>query len=150
MKLHHIGIVVRDLGHSGRAYEGALGLVAASRVFLDPIQNVRLQFWRARDGSYIELIEPAGKDSPVWREAQKGGGLNHLCFETSDIGQTIDDSVQKGAMVVRPPAPAVAFGGQPVAFLYFLDLGLLEFVESPHPLQLVRDALEELVEVGAD
>jgi methylmalonyl-CoA/ethylmalonyl-CoA epimerase len=133
MKLHHVGIVVRNSDSAGEAYARLLGLVAHSEVFHDPIQRVRVQFWRDREGSFVELIEPVGSDSPVWRESQKGGGLNHLCYETADIEQTIEDSVRQGAVIVGPLAPAVAFGGRRIAFLYFLDLGLIEFVENPVP-----------------
>jgi methylmalonyl-CoA/ethylmalonyl-CoA epimerase len=131
MKLHHVGVVVKELASSGEAYARLLGLVAASEVFHDRIQKVRVQFWRGREGSFVELIEPVGPDSPVWRESQKGGGLNHLCYETSNIEQSIDDSVRQGAMIVRAIASATAFGGRRIAFLYFLELGLIEFVETP-------------------
>ena len=130
MKLHHIGIVVKDCKVYGEAYARLLGLVAETEVFHDPIQKVLVQFWRDKDGSFIELIEPVGKDSPVWREAQKGGGLNHLCYETSNIEQTIEDSIREGAIAVRPIAPAIAFEGRRIVFLYFIELGLIEFVET--------------------
>lgn len=130
MKLHHVGVVVKDIVSSGEDYARLLGMVADSEIFTDPIQKVRVQFWRSDQGSLVELIEPVGTDSPAWRDAQKGGGLNHLCFETSDIERTIQESLQKGAMVAREIAPAVAFGGRRIVFLYFLELGLVEFVET--------------------
>jgi methylmalonyl-CoA/ethylmalonyl-CoA epimerase len=131
MKLHHVGIVVKNLAHHGEAYARMLGSVADSEVFFDPIQDVRVQFWRDNRGSLIELIEPASQGSPVWREAQKGGGLNHLCYETPTIEQTVQDFLEQGAMVARPMASAVAFGGRRIVFLYVLELGLIEFVEIP-------------------
>ena len=129
MKLHHVGVVVKDLASSGEAYARLLGMVADSEVFTDPIQKVHVQFWRSEQGSLVELIEPVGADSPAWRDSQKGGGLNHLCFETEDIERTIQESTQQGAMIAREIAPAVAFGGRRIVFLYFLELGLVEFVE---------------------
>ena len=131
IKLHHVGIVVKDLAAQGQSYQDQLGLTADTEVFHDPIQNVRVQFWKdAGGGSLIELIEPVDANSPAWREAQKGGGLNHLCYETSDFDRTIHEAIEKGAMLTRPVAPAVAFGGRRIAFVYFLDLGLIEFVEE--------------------
>ena len=87
MKLHHVGIVVKDLASYGDAYAGVLGLEADSGIIYDPVQKVRAQFWKDARGSVLELIEPASPDSPVWRERQKGGGLNHLCYEVADIEQ---------------------------------------------------------------
>lgn len=130
MKLHHVGIVVKDLDSYGGAYASVLGLTPDSGIIYDPIQKVRAQFWRDEQGSLLELIEPASPDSPAWRERQKGGGLNHLCYEVDDIDQQILDSVEKGGMVTSGLAPAVAFGGRRIAFLYFLELGLIEFLES--------------------
>jgi methylmalonyl-CoA/ethylmalonyl-CoA epimerase len=130
MKLHHVGVVVKDLDTVGAAYARSLGMIADSGIVTDPIQKVRAQFWRSEQGSLVELIEPMGPDSPAWRDSQKGGGLNHLCFETDDIDRTIQESTQQGAMIAREIAPAVAFGGRRIVFLYFLELGLVEFVEK--------------------
>jgi methylmalonyl-CoA/ethylmalonyl-CoA epimerase len=130
MKLHHVGIVVKDLASYGRAYGHLLGLIPDSEVFHDPLQKVHIQFWRDDQGALLELIQPASQDSPVWRDSQKGGGLNHLCYEANDIEKQVEDSLQKGAMLARPLMPAVAFGGRRVVFLYFLELGLVEFVET--------------------
>jgi methylmalonyl-CoA/ethylmalonyl-CoA epimerase len=130
MKLHHVGVVVKDIASSGEAYARLLGMAADSTIFFDPIQQVRVQFWRDARGALIELIEPSGPESPVWREAQKGGGLNHLCYETNDIDRTTQFSIEQGAMIARAIAPAVAFGGRRIVFLYFLELGLIEFLET--------------------
>ncbi len=130
MRLHHTGIVVSDLRSYGAAYAAGLGLSAKSEVFHDPIQKVRVQFWGGGEAeSLIELIEPAGEDSPVWRSCKKGGGLDHLCYETTDIERTVEESLGKGGALVREIAPAVAFGGRRIAFVYFLELGLIEFLE---------------------
>ena len=129
MKLHHIGIVVKDLASYVEPYT-RFGLIAHSPVFHDPLQKVHLQFWRDERGSLLELIEPASEDSPVWRESQKGGGLNHLCYEVEDIEKQVQESIQEGGMITRPLTPAIAFEGRRVVFLYFLELGLIEFVEA--------------------
>lgn len=132
MRLHHTGIVVPDIKAYGEIYAATLGLSATTEIFHDPIQKVRVQFWGGGESeSWIELIEPAGEDSPVWRACKKGGGLDHLCYETTDIEKTLEESLAKGGAIVRPLASAVAFGGRRIAFLYFLELGLIEFVETP-------------------
>jgi methylmalonyl-CoA/ethylmalonyl-CoA epimerase len=131
MKLHHVGVVVRDIVSSGQDYARLLGMAPDSEIFFDPIQRVRVQFWRDDRGTLVELIEPHGSDSPVWRESQKGGGLNHLCFETADIDRTISESIAQGAMIAREIAPSTAFGGRRIVFLYFLELGLVEYLETP-------------------
>ena len=132
MRLHHTGIVVSDIKSYGELYASTLGLSPRTEIFHDPIQKVRVQFWGGGESeSWIELIEPAAEDSPVQRALKKGGGLDHLCYETADIEKTLEDSLAKGGAIVRPLAPAVAFAGRRIAFVYFLELGLIEFVEVP-------------------
>ena len=82
MNLNHVGIVVRDLVQQGESYRRILAMAPDSEIILDPVQNVRAWFWRDKRGSRVELLEPTGSESPVWRESQKGGGLHHLCYET--------------------------------------------------------------------
>jgi len=130
MKLHHVGVVVDDLDASGEAYRSFLGLTAASEVFDDPLQKVRLQFWRDEQGALLELIQPATSDSPVQRALKKGGGLNHLCYEVEDIDLQVRTAIDQGAIPTTGIVPAVAFSGRRVAFLFFPKLNLVEFVEA--------------------
>lgn len=130
MRLHHVGIVVKDLTGYGEAYKTFLGLSQASAIFEDPIQKVRLQFWKDTDGHLLELIEPAAPDSPVRKAIEKGGGLNHLCYEVDDMDQEVRTAVERGAVLAGAIVPAVAFGGRRVAFLFLPKLNLIEFVEA--------------------
>jgi methylmalonyl-CoA/ethylmalonyl-CoA epimerase len=131
MRLHHTGVVVRDIKAHGDKYTSALGLSAKTEILHDPLQKVRVQFWGGEESdSLVELIEPTGEDSPVWRASRKGGGPEHLCYETSDIEGVLQQALDRGAALVPGLAPAVAFAGRRVAFVYFLDLGLIEFLEA--------------------
>jgi methylmalonyl-CoA/ethylmalonyl-CoA epimerase len=91
---------------------------------------VNVRFWRDDNGALIELIAPASADSPVSLDRRKGGGLNHLCYETNNIERQVEESVRRGGMLTREISPAVAFGGRRIAFVFFLELGLIEFVET--------------------
>ena len=133
LKLHHVGIVVKDLESHGASYAETLGYAACSAVIHDPIQKVHVQFWKDEAGTLIELIAAASKDSPVSRDTHKGGGLNHLCYQTGDIERQVEESLRRGGMLTREISPAVAFGGKRIAFVFFLELGLIEFVETETP-----------------
>jgi methylmalonyl-CoA/ethylmalonyl-CoA epimerase len=133
MKLDHVGIVVKNLESYGKAYATNLGLTVDSQIFHDPIQRVRVQFWCDGHGGRLELIEAATEDSPVNRALEKGRGLNHLCYEVDDIDTRVREAVNRGAILASQVVPAVAFGGRRIAFLYFRELGLIEFVEANRP-----------------
>jgi methylmalonyl-CoA/ethylmalonyl-CoA epimerase len=133
MRLHHTGVVVRDIKAHGKKYASALGLLPKTGILHDPIQKVLVQFWGGEKAdSLVELIEPTGEDSPVWRASQKGGGPEHLCYETAEIEKMVEQWLGQGAALVQGLAPAVAFGGRRIAFLYFLDLGLIELLEAEY------------------
>jgi methylmalonyl-CoA/ethylmalonyl-CoA epimerase len=130
MRLHHVGIVVESLAAHGQAYGKFLGLSADSPVYHDPIQKVHVQFWKDAGGNLLELIEPAGPDSPVARVLKKGGGLSHLCYEVEDFDEEVRLALEKGAIPAGEVAPAMAFSGRRVAFLFFPKMNLVEFVEA--------------------
>ena len=133
MRLHHTGVVVRDIKAHGEKCRSALGLSAKTGILHDPIQKVLVQFWGGEESdSLVELIEPTGENSPVWRASRNGGGPEHLCYETTDIDRMVKESLDKGAALVQAIAPAVAFGGRRIAFVYFLELGLIEFLEAEY------------------
>jgi methylmalonyl-CoA/ethylmalonyl-CoA epimerase len=129
-KLHHVGILVPNLESWGEAYAASLGLAQNGEIVHDPIQKVRVQFWRDDAANLVELIEPAAADSPAWGELKKGGGLNHLCYEVDDIERRVEEAVTGGAILAVSPVPAAAFSGRRIAFLFFRKLGLIEFVET--------------------
>ena len=64
---------------------------------------------------------------------KSGGGLAHLCFEVDDIHAAVRDANNQGAILVCAPVPAVAFEHRPIAFLFYRDMGLVEFVQKPLP-----------------
>ncbi len=134
MKLHHVGIVVGNIERQAPRCASQFGLRPVSAIIHDPIQKANVQFW-ADDGGTVsyEFIQPATEDSPVRRALENGGGLAHLCFEVSDIHAAVRDAESQGAIVVCAPVSATAFDHRPIAFLFFRGMGLVEFVQEPHP-----------------
>lgn len=131
MKLHHAGIVVASIERAAPEYAQRLQLEKRSEVIEDPLQRVKVQFWACPgDATQIELIEPCGPDSPAYAALQKGGGFNHLCYEVRDIVESVEQARRQGAVQTRDILPAAAFGGRRIAFVYYRDLGLIEFLES--------------------
>lgn len=132
IKLHHLGFVVTSIKENGHSFACALGGTWDERIVFDPIQNVNVSFIQNHDPSdpLIELVEPAGPASPVSRFVQRGGGLHHLCYETPDLAAQLAVCKSLGTIVVRAPAPAVAFGGRRIAWALTRNKLLLEFLEA--------------------
>ncbi|HPJ66746.1 MAG TPA: VOC family protein [Desulfobacteraceae bacterium] len=131
MRLHHIGVVVKDISQSIKTYEKILGLDIIAEPEEDPIQKVKAVFldmgWG--EGITLELLEPTAQDSPVMKSLGRGGGLHHICFEVDDIDEEIKRVKEKGGTVVCEPVPACGFDNRRIAFVFPVDNILVEFVE---------------------
>ena len=131
MKLHHIGIVVKNIQES-------LGEISKYIKFEETIiptlvesQKVNVCFLKTSD-VYLELIEPVGKDSPVEKFSELGGGFHHLCFEVKDIHKEIEKMKSKGARIIVEPV--IGFEGRITAFVLLnmknTNCNLIEFAEE--------------------
>ena len=84
MKLHHIGIVVRDIQAALQVYQQALGLPLRETVDLVD-QQVRVAFLPLGE-SNIELVQPTSDGAGIARYlANRGEGIHHICIEVEDI-----------------------------------------------------------------
>ena len=130
-RLHHIGFVVADIQREIEGIAESLGAAWDGNTILDPLQRARVAFLRTecRSDALLELIEPAGKDSPVIRLLQRGGGLHHLCYEVVDLQRHLDQMRAKGAVILQHPVPAVAFDNRRIAWVGTKERLLLEFLE---------------------
>lgn len=131
-RLHHVGLVVARIEESVESLMEVLGATWNGQVFEDPLQGAKVAFLTTRAGdAQVELVEAASKDSPVERFLrEKGGGLHHLCYEAADIEQELRDMRARGALLVKRPKPAVAFGGRRIAWVLTAEKLLIELLEA--------------------
>ena len=111
MRLNHIGFVVQDIAEAAKLFH-TLGLREVTQVEPDPVQKVVACFMGTGDEgeAHIELLEPAGEDSPIATFLKKrGGGIHHICFEVDHLDKTTDELIQKGFKVVVPPVDCVGY-----------------------------------------
>jgi methylmalonyl-CoA epimerase len=88
-KVHHVGVVVRDLDVSLRFYRDTLGLHVHKQETIDD-QGVRAALLTLGD-SEIELIQPTVPDNGVARYLEKRGeGLHHVCFQVDSIDRDLE------------------------------------------------------------
>ena len=120
MKLHHIGIIVKDIQKSLGELAKYFEFQETTIPTLVKSQKVNVCFLRSSD-VYIELIEPIEDDSPVKSIAETGGGFHHLCFEVDDILKSIDKLKTDGARILGDGKPKIGAHGKPVIFLHPKD-----------------------------
>ncbi len=99
MKLHHIGIVVKNIQESAGELTKFLDFESIAVPTLVGSQKVNICFLKTNN-VFLELIEPAQENSPISDFVEKGGGFHHLCFEVDDIHLELEKMKKNGARVV--------------------------------------------------
>lgn len=132
LTLHHVGFVVADIAPAMEGFLRSLNASWDRRIIEDPVQRVKVAFLTTRPGEpQIELVEPVGERSPVRKFLlEKGGGLHHFCYEASSLQVELRAFRSRGAILVQPPVPAVAFDGRRIAWVLTRENLLVELLEA--------------------
>ena len=99
MKLHHIGIVVKNIQESLGELTQYLDFESTTVPSLVGSQKVNICFLKTNN-VFLELIEPAEENTPISNFIKKGGGFHHLCFEVDDIHLELEKMKKNGARVI--------------------------------------------------
>lgn len=127
MKVHHIGIVVKDIEKSCRLYQH-LGYAKLSSVIEDDIQHNKLLFLKNGD-LLIELIEPIDSSSPVYNP--RNLGYHHICYEVEDLDKAVSIFEDVGlGKVFTDKITAPAFCDRKIMFAILKDGSIIEFLEG--------------------
>jgi methylmalonyl-CoA/ethylmalonyl-CoA epimerase len=128
---HHFGLAVKQPAPA-IAFLSALGCRIGEPVF-DPEQNVHLLLCSRPDHPAVEIIYPGNGPGPVDAliERHTSGVIYHLCYETPDLVQTLEQFEKAGirADCVSSPKPALLFHGRKVSFYRVKGMGLIEILE---------------------
>lgn len=128
--LDHVAIVVENLDVAIAEYRRLYGAEPLYRevVVEQGVEEAMIPV----GGSFIQLLQPLGPDTPVGRFVERrGGGLHHIALAVADIDAALDKLRSEGARLVDE-VPRVGGRGHRIAFV--------------HP-QAFAGTLVELVEV---
>lgn len=130
-RLHHIGFVVPLIASAVERFTICLRVSWDGVVFEDPVQTVRVAFLRhgSSETPLIELVEPVSQQSCVVGFLKRGGGLHHLCYEVDSLSIQIENALSAGALMLKEPSSAVAFGGRKIAWVCTPDRLILEYLQ---------------------
>jgi methylmalonyl-CoA/ethylmalonyl-CoA epimerase len=130
VRLHHVGLVVRDITASVKAHGACFHIEQCYGPVVDTLQEAEIVMLRPESGPWIELLRPTTATSPLARALRDGGGLHHLCFAVPDVSKVVQEVRSRGGVVICPPTKAIAFGGLEVAFAFYRHVGLVEYVDE--------------------
>src|SRR5882757_1323399 len=88
MQFHHVGMACRRIA-AELPELAVIGYVPEGPLITDPIQQVRIQFVTG-GGPRIELIEPAGPQSPVDGVLKRGSKFYHLAYEVERLDEAVE------------------------------------------------------------
>jgi len=130
-RFHHTGFVVASIAAVIENFCRAVGGSNWSETWHDPLQGVRVAFiYPSHPGDpSIELVEPAGPNSPVGKFLERSGGLHHLCFEVDNLDELVRGASARGLIMIRRPQPATAFGGRRISWFLTREGLLIEYLE---------------------
>jgi methylmalonyl-CoA/ethylmalonyl-CoA epimerase len=128
LTFHHIGVACRRIADDAQQWT-ALGYVAETATFEDPLQGIRGQFI-VGPGPRLELIEDLPDHHSVAPWIKRATKFYHLGFLCPDLESAIGLLESKMARVVRDPQPSVFFGDSRIVFLLMTDGSLIELIES--------------------
>ena len=128
-RIDHLGIAVPSLDDALRFYTGVLGMEHAERqtVAAEKVNVAML----ACGGPRLELLEPAGPDSPIGRFLDKrGAGLHHVALLVDDLGAAVQRLTAAGARLLNEPRQGA--GGHTYVFIHPASTGgvLLELIQE--------------------
>jgi methylmalonyl-CoA/ethylmalonyl-CoA epimerase len=131
LNLDHVAIAVNDLDDALAGYR--------ERYRVEPLYRETVESQGVEEamipvgGSFVQLLQPLGPDTPVGRFLDKNGeGLHHVAFAVASIDLALQHLEESGARLVDRSARDGGRGAR-IAFVHPGDLAgtLIELVELP-------------------
>lgn len=131
--LSHVSIVVPDLEAAARELAKKYGLkIGAIKVNAE--QGVRTAYVDLPNAK-IELMEPAGANSPVAKflERNPRGGIHHFSLGVDSVGAATTQMKNQGVRILGDGKPQLNVHGERIAFVHPADFlgALVELEEHP-------------------
>ncbi len=131
INLDHVAVAVADLDATIAGY--------ADRYRVEPLYREVVEAQGVEEamipvgGSFVQLLQPLGPDTPVGRFLERNGeGMHHIAFTVTDIDAALDHLGQREARLIDHH-PRLGGRGARIAFVHPKDLAgtLVELVELP-------------------
>jgi methylmalonyl-CoA/ethylmalonyl-CoA epimerase len=116
MRLHHIGIAVKDLDTTMKLYRDVLKLKLLGVEEVEE-EGVKIAMFDA-GGVRIELLMGTKPDSAISKFIEKRGeGIHHIAFQVDDVDSVCNEFVKAGLQLTYPQPKLVAGGSRKINFI---------------------------------
>ncbi len=129
LEFHHVGVVVESIQTSAEHYAALFGKESISAIIHIDSQKVNVCFVKMGPDSFIELVEPVGEDSQVYKLLKKRVTYYHIGYKVNDIELAVS---KMEAMNYKPMDyfNSEAFEGKRCIFLFSPEAHLIELIEN--------------------
>ncbi len=117
MKLHHIGVAVKDLNAAMKFYSEVLGLklLGVEEVKEEGVKIAMFDVGGAR----IELLQGISPESSISKFVEKRGeGIHHIALQVDDVDKFCEDLSKKGVQLTYPQPKLVSGGSRRINFIH--------------------------------
>ena len=126
--IHHIGCLVPDIEAAIEDYLILYPAGKLSELFEIQEQKVLVRFFEI-NGMHIEFVQPINEQSTLYRQLKKNPGYYHIGIFTDDIDTEIARLEEAGYRKLNK-FTSPAFGNRYCAFMYNLEMHLVELIEN--------------------
>jgi methylmalonyl-CoA/ethylmalonyl-CoA epimerase len=137
MMIDHIGVVVPRLEEGIKQWTILFGYSQMTEDVCNVRQKVRVVFMAKEGSCLIKLIEPMDESSVVYRFAQRGGGLHHICFRCDGLDAELGRLRTLGIRVLEEPQPGEAFYNERIAFVFTPPGLIVELIDTEKKAKLI-------------
>jgi len=129
LEFHHVGLLVDSLEASVHHYAALFGKENISDVTQIHSQRVNVCFVKIAPERFIEIVEPIGEGSPVYKLLKKRISYYHIGYKVDDIAGTV---TKLEGLNYKPMTyfNSEAFGGKKCIFLFSPEAHLIELIEK--------------------
>lgn len=136
LRLHHLGVLVRELDAVIGFYTGQLGFTAGER-HAAPEHDIDAVLLELGD-TLVELFAPLTPDGRIAEAlAKRGPGVHHVAYEVADLDAALESCRRAGIQLVDQQPRRGVHPTWRIAFLHPRSCGgvLTELVETDAPWQ---------------
>ena len=129
LTFHHVGLLVENMTDSINHYSALFGEASISETIHVSTQKVKVCFVKIAEGSYIELVQPMGEDSVVYKLLKKRTTYYHIGYKVADISSMVL-KLEKMSYKAMEFFISEAFQGKKCIFLFSPEAHLIELIEQ--------------------
>jgi methylmalonyl-CoA/ethylmalonyl-CoA epimerase len=131
MKFDHIGIVVNNILASEKNFKKIFKLKNFQTLIIDKKIDVKVKFFKDKDGIKYELIEPISKKNPLNKiKKNKLNSLHHLAYKVKNFNKECIKFRNLGFAFLTKPLKAKAFNNNKIIFLMSNENLIIELIED--------------------